>query len=69
MTGTDLLIAVMERFREFGEAEDIIVVYTTAEGKQTRYKSNTNFTRSLGLVTWAKADIEHSLVGNDEAGP
>jgi hypothetical protein len=71
MTGTELLITIMDRFREHGEAEDIIVIYTDTGGR-VRYKANCNYTRSLGLATWAKADIEdtlnHAEGGTGESG-
>jgi hypothetical protein len=68
MTGTELLMAVAERFRDFGEAEDILIVFTTESG-DARYKSNCNYTRSLGLATWAKADITADLVGSPTGDP
>jgi hypothetical protein len=61
MTGTEFLMAIGERFRDFGEAEDILIVYTTAGG-DVRYKSNCNYTRSLGLATFAVADITNDLI-------
>lgn len=67
MTGTELLMLVADRFREYGEAEDIIVIYTSAESGDVRYKSNCNYTRSLGLATWAAADITADLVGSPGA--
>lgn len=61
MTGTELLMYVAEKFSQEGEAMDIIIVYTDENGL-AHLKSNTNYTRSLGLAAWAKADIESKLV-------
>lgn len=66
MTGSQLLFSVLERFRDYGEAEDCIVIYTD-ENNHVRLKANCNHTRSLGLAAWAKADIEAALV-NAEGG-
>jgi hypothetical protein len=67
MTGTELLMAVADRFRELGESEDVIVIYTTEDGKAC-LKSNCNHTRSLGLAAFAVADIEDSLVRSESGG-
>lgn len=63
MTGTDLLMAVLERFRDYGEPEDVIVVYADAEGK-VRMKTNCSATRSLGLATYASAELQDIIVQN-----
>lgn len=64
MTGTELLFAVADRFATFGEAEDIVVIWSDEQGR-VRMKSNCNYTRSLGLVTYAEADIKHTLTHSD----
>jgi hypothetical protein len=71
MTGTELLMAVADRFRQYGEAEDILIVFTTSieDGGRVLYKTNCNYTRSLGLATYAKADIEASIVGSQDEEP
>lgn len=65
MTGTELLIAVMERFRDYGEATDIIVVYADSNGK-VRLKTNCTATRSLGLAAYAVADLQDLIVNESE---
>lgn len=61
MTGTELLMEIAERFTKFGEAKDMLVVYSDENGR-VRLKSNCDYTRSLGLAQFASADILHSLV-------
>jgi len=63
MTGTELLMAVAERFRDFGEAQDILIIYTTESG-DARYKSNCDYTRSLGLATFALGDILNDIISS-----
>jgi hypothetical protein len=65
MTGTELLIAVMERFRDYGEATDMIVVFADEHGK-VRLKTNCTATRSLGLACYAVADLEDMIVQSRE---
>jgi hypothetical protein len=71
MTGTELLLLVADRFRQYGEAEDILVIFTTnpEAGGRVIYKANCNYTRSLGLATYAKADIEASIVASQDEDP
>jgi hypothetical protein len=71
MTGIELLMAVADRFRQYGEAEDIVVVFTTLPeyGGRVIYKTNCNYTRSLGLVTYAKADLEATIIANKDEEP
>ena len=57
----ETLKLLLERFGKVGAPRDLIVVWTDDEGK-VHLQSNCDGTRSLGLVTWAKADIEHTLV-------
>lgn len=61
MTGTELLMTVMDRFSEHGEATDIIVVYANQDG-QVRLKTNCTATRSLGLAAYAVADLQDWIV-------
>lgn len=61
MTGTELLLAVMDRFRDYGEATDIIVVFAD-EGGKVRLKTNCTATRSLGLAAYAMAELEDLIV-------
>jgi hypothetical protein len=74
MTGTDLLMAVADRLSKFGEARDMLIIWSDEEGR-ARLKSNCDYTRSLGLAAYAKADIESSLVSaeggdtDDEGNP
>jgi hypothetical protein len=49
MTGTELLMAVADRFSKHGEARDILVIWT----------------RSLGLAAFAKADLEYDLTHSE----
>lgn len=60
MTGTELLVAVMERFAQHGDAVDALVIYTDVNGK-VRLKSNCAPTRALGLAAYAMADIQDLL--------
>jgi hypothetical protein len=61
MTGTELIMEIADRFAKFGEAKDMLVVYTDVNGR-VRLKSNCDYTRSLGLAQWARDDISDSLV-------
>jgi hypothetical protein len=67
MTGTELLMAVADRFREIGEAEDVLVIYTTQNDKCC-LKSNCNYTRSLGLAAFAVADLKDTIVRSESGG-
>jgi hypothetical protein len=55
---------VADRFGKFGEARDILVVWSDEQGR-VRLKSNCDYTRSLGLAAFAKADIVHDLTHCD----
>lgn len=68
MTGTELLIAVMDRFRDYGDATDIIVVFADEHGK-VRMKTNCTATRSLGLACYAVAELEDLIVHEREETP
>jgi hypothetical protein len=61
MTGTELIMEIADRFSKFGEAKDMLVVYTDVNGK-VQLKSNCDYTRSLGLAQWARDDISDALV-------
>ena len=64
MTGTDLLMSVADRFAKFGEARDAMVIWSDESGR-VRYKTNCDYTRSLGLAAFAKADLEYDLTHCD----
>lgn len=68
MTGTELLMAIADRFNEYGEAVDILVIFNSAEGN-VLYKSNCNSTRALGLAQYAAADIKHGLIMQRQEEP
>jgi hypothetical protein len=68
MTGTELLISVMDRFRDYGDATDIIVVFADEHGK-VRMKTNCTATRSLGLACYAVAELEDLIVYEREDTP
>lgn len=61
MNGTDLLMGVMERIAECGEARDMLVVWNDEHGK-VRLKANCNFTRALGLAQYAQAELLSDIV-------
>lgn len=67
-TATELLMAVADRMAKHGEGVDVLVVWNDENGA-ARLKSNCNYTRSLGLASYAKVDIENALLtaeGGDE---
>jgi hypothetical protein len=61
MTGTELLMEIADRFAKFGEARDMLVIYSDENGR-VRLKSNCDYTRSLGLAMYAVVDISARLV-------
>lgn len=66
MTGTELLMEVMDRFSEHGDAEDVLVVYSDVNGR-VRLKTNcTSATRALGLAQYASAELQDIIVHGRE---
>jgi hypothetical protein len=57
-------MAVADRFSKHGEARDILVIWSDDNSK-VRLKSNCDWTRSLGLATFAKADLEYDLTHSE----
>ena len=62
-TGTEILIEVMDRLGKYGEAVDMLVIWTDEKHK-ARIKSNCRLTRALGLAHYAVTDLE-SIVLNE----
>lgn len=62
-SATELLMAVAERMSQYGEGEDVLVVWNTTNG-EVRMKANCNYTRSLGLAEYASAELKDSLVNS-----
>lgn len=60
-SATDLLVAVADRMREYGDGLDVLVIWNTREGAY-HIKSNCNYTRALGLAMFGVAECEDSLM-------
>jgi hypothetical protein len=60
MTGTELLMAVADRMRQYGDGVDVLVVWNTREG-QAHIKANCGLTRALGLANYGAAECSETL--------
>lgn len=67
LTGTELLMEIAERFSKYGEARDMLVIYSDNSGT-IRLKSNCDYTRSLGLAQYARDAISESLISAEGDG-
>lgn len=62
-TATELLMAVADRMRQFGDGVDVLVVWNTRQN-EAHVKANCNPTRALGLAQFAAAECTYSLVSS-----
>lgn len=60
MTATELLMAVADRMRKHGEADDVLVVWN--HGRTARVMGNCNYTRALGLAQYAAVEMASTLL-------
>ena len=57
LTGTDLLMNVMEDFSKNGESTGLVVIFKN-ENNQAIVKSNCCLTDAMGLIRWADAQLD-----------
>ena len=68
MTGTEMLINVMEKFGQHGEPEAVLVVWTDTNG-DVCIKSNCGHTHTVGMAEYAKHFALQVLFQPDEEEP
>lgn len=59
--GTEMLMAILERFGEHGEPLSMLVVYTDVNG-DVWMKTNCTHTHAIGLATYAQQNVVNAMM-------
>lgn len=68
MTGTEMLINVMEKFGQHGEPEAVLVVWTDTSG-DVCIKTNCGHTHTVGMAEYAKTFALQILLQQPDEEP